>query len=231
MKFSNETLGILKNFASINQGMLFRKGKTLKTVSAHKNILSEATISEDIPNEFGIHDVNNFLSVISLHGDDSSFEFDDKHVMIVGNKGRSKLKYRFADVKTITVPPENSIKLTTVDVKFTLTETDFTLLLKAANVLSSTHIAIESDGEKIKLVTFDASNDSASTEALEIGEGNGDKYRVMFKTETLQKVLVGDYDVEYSTNNGVPVAHFKNKKQPLQYWIAVEVGSKFEKAK
>jgi hypothetical protein len=130
MKFSNETLGILKNFASINQGMLFRKGKTLKTVSAHKNILSEATITEDIPNEFGIHDVNNFLSVISLHGDDSSFEFDDKHVMIVGNKGRSKLKYRFADVKTITVPPENSIKLTTVDVKFVLTETDFTLLLK-----------------------------------------------------------------------------------------------------
>ena len=104
-------------------------------------------------------------------------------------------------------------------------------MLRAANVLSSTHIAIESDGVKLKLITFDASNDAASTEALEIGEGNGDKYRVMFKTETLQKVLVGDYDVEYSSNNGVPVTHFKNKKQPLQYWIAVEVGSNFEKHK
>ena len=231
MKFSNETLGILKNFASINQGMLFRKGKTLKTISAHKNILSEATITEDIPNEFGIHDVNNFLSVISLHGDDSSFEFDDKHVMVIGNKGRSKLKYRFADVKTITVPPEKSIQLSTVDVKFTLTESDFTLLLKAANVLSSTHIAIESDGVKIRLVTFDASNDSASTEAIEIGDGNGDVYRIMYKTETLQKVLVGEYEVDFSSNNGIPVTHFKNKKQPLQYWIAVEVGSKFTKAK
>jgi hypothetical protein len=231
MKFSNETLGILKNFASINQGMWFRKGKTLKTISSHKNILSEATITEDIPSEFGIHDVNEFLSAISLTGDDSSFEFDEKHVMIVGQKGRSKLKYRFADVKTISIPPENLIKLSSVDFKFTLTESDFAFLTRAANVLSSTHISIESDGEKIKLVTFDASNDSASTQELEIIRGNGDKYRVIFKTETFCKVLTGEYDVEYSSNDGVPVAHFINKKQPLQYWIAVEVGSKFEKAK
>ena len=231
MKFSNETLSILKNFASINQGMLFRKGKTLKTVSPHKNILSEATITEDIPSEFGIHDVNNFWSVMSIHGDDQTFEFDDKHVIFSGVKGRSKLKYRFADIKTITVPPENIIKLNSIDVKFTLTETDFSLLLRAANILSSTHIAIESDGVKIKFLAYDASDDSTSNQALDIGEGNGDKYRIIFKTEAIQKVLLGDYDLDYSTNNGVPVAHFKNKKQALQYWIAAESGSKFEKAK
>ena len=96
MKLSNETVAILKNFGAINQGILFKPGKTLKTVSSHKNILAEVSIKEDIPAEFGIYDLNNFLSVISLHKDDPSFEFDEKQVTIVGNKGRSKIKYRFS---------------------------------------------------------------------------------------------------------------------------------------
>jgi hypothetical protein len=63
MKLSNETVAILKNFGAINQGILFKPGKTLKTVSSHKNILAEVSIKEDIPAEFGIYDLNNFLSL------------------------------------------------------------------------------------------------------------------------------------------------------------------------
>ena len=88
MKLSDKTLNVLKNYANINQGIFFKKGKVLKTVSSHKNILAEATIGEDVPTDFGVYDLNNFLSVVSLHKDDPSFEFDDKHVMIVGMKGR-----------------------------------------------------------------------------------------------------------------------------------------------
>ncbi len=52
MKLSTETISVLKNFGAINQGIMFKKGKTLKTVSSHKNILAEVTIKEDIPAEF-----------------------------------------------------------------------------------------------------------------------------------------------------------------------------------
>ena len=58
MKLSNDTLSVLKNFGSINQGLLFKQGKTLKTVSSLKNILAEATINEEIPTEFGVYDLN-----------------------------------------------------------------------------------------------------------------------------------------------------------------------------
>ena len=40
MKLSNETIAVLKNFGAINQGILFKPGKKLKTVSSHKNILA-----------------------------------------------------------------------------------------------------------------------------------------------------------------------------------------------
>ena len=175
MKLSNETLSVLKNFGAINQGILFKKGKTLKTVSSHKNILAEVTIKEDIPADFGVYDLNNFLSVVSLHKDDPSFEFDSKHVLICGNKGRSKIKYRFCEPTMIVTPPEKALTMPSAEITFELSGEDFDWVMRAANVLSSPQIAIESDGTKVSIVTLDLQNDSAHTDALEIADGNGDK--------------------------------------------------------
>ena len=226
MKLSNETISVLKNFGAINQGILFKKGKTLKTVSSHKNILAEVNIKEDIPAEFGIYDLNNFLSVISLHKDDPSFEFDDKQVTIVGNKGRSKIKYRFTPANMIVTPPEKALTMPDAEIKFDLTAEDFDWVLRAAGVLASPQIAIESDGKKVSIVTLDLQNDSAHTDALEIANGNGNKYKMIFKTENITKVLAGTYEVSISSKG---ISHFKNKNLPLQYWITTEQGSKFEK--
>jgi hypothetical protein len=54
MKLSNETLGVLKNFGNINSGIFLKQGKTIKTVSTHKNILAQATITDEIPSDFGM---------------------------------------------------------------------------------------------------------------------------------------------------------------------------------
>ena len=227
MKLSNETLSVLKNFGAINQGILFKKGKTLKTVSSHKNILAEVTIKEDIPADFGVYDLNNFLSVVSLHKDDPSFEFDSKHVVICGNKGRSKIKYRFCEPTMIVVPPEKQLTMPSPEITFELSGEDFDWIMRAANVLSSPQIAVESDGTKVQIVTIDLQNDSAHTDALEILDGNGDKYRMVFKTENLSKLMSGAYTVSISSKG---ISHFKHKSADLQYWITTETGSKFEKA-
>ena len=226
MKLSNETLSVLKNFGAINQGILFKKGKTLKTVSSHKNILAEVTIKEDIPADFGVYDLNNFLSVVSLHKDDPSFEFDSKHVLICGNKGRSKIKYRFTPSNMIVTPPEKQLTMPDAEIKFNLTAEDFDWVMRAAGVLASPQIAIESDGKKVSIVTLDLQNDSAHTDALEIADGNGNKYKMIFKTENITKIMPGTYDVSISSKG---ISHFKNKNLPLQYWITTEQGSKFEK--
>ena len=228
MKLSSETLSVLKNFGNINQGIYFKKGKTLKTVSSHKNILAEVNIKEDIPTNFGIYDLNEFLSVVSLHKDDPSFEFGDKQVLIVGNKGRSKLEYRFCEPTMIVTPPEKEFAMPESEIKFELTAEDFDWILRAASVLSSPHISVESgsDGKKINIVTLDLQNDAAHKDALEVAEGNGDKFKMIFKTENISKVLPGSYEVSISSKG---VSHFKNKNVPLQYYISTESGSKFEK--
>ena len=39
MKLSQETTAILKNFSHINQGIYFKKGNVISTMSPQKNIL------------------------------------------------------------------------------------------------------------------------------------------------------------------------------------------------
>ena len=66
MKLSDATLGVLKNFSTVNQNILVKEGSKLRTMSTMKNILGEANIGEEFPKEFGIYDLNEFLGVFSL---------------------------------------------------------------------------------------------------------------------------------------------------------------------
>jgi hypothetical protein len=226
MKLSNETLSILKNFGAINPGILFKKGKKLRTVSSQRNILAEVDLTDEIPAEFGVYDLNNFLSILSLHKDDPSFEFDDKQIIISGNKGRSKIKYRFCAPNMIVTPPEKAITMPDPEIKFSLSSEDFEWILRVASVLGSPHIAVESDGKKVNIVTFDGTNDSASTESLEIADGDGSSYKILFKTENITKMMNGSYDVLISSKG---IGYFKHQTINLQYWISTETGSQVQK--
>ena len=227
MKISPETTAILKNFAHINQGIFFKQGNVISTMSPQKNILADATISETIPQDFGIYDLNNFLSVTSLFKEGAELEFDDKHVIIKGRGGRSKIKYRFCEPTMIVTPPEKGLTMPDPEISFELKSEDFDWILRAASVLSSPQIAVESDGEKVNVVTLDLQNDSAHTESLEIANESGNKYRMIFKTENISKIMPGTYEVSISSKG---ISNFKNKTIPLQYWITTEQGSNFQKA-
>lgn len=227
MKLSDNTLAVLKNFGNINSGIYLKQGKTLKTVSSHKNILATAEIADEIPSDFGIYDLNEFLSVVSLHKDDLSLEFDSKNVVISGLKGRSKIKYRACEPTMIVTPPEKNITMPDAEISFELSAEDFRWIMDAANVLGSPQISVESDGESVSLNTVDTANDSAHTESLKLDvQGTGSKFKMIFKTENISKILAGAYVVRISSKG---ISHFSNKKFALEYWITTEVGSTFTK--
>lgn len=220
MKLSNETLTILKNFSSINSGILFKKGKTLSTVSSTKTVLAQATLQEDIPQEFAVYDLNNFLSVLSLGKETPELEFDDNHILIKSLGGRSKIKYRFADKSMIVTPPDKTVVMPSQDVSFVLNESDYDWITRTANVLQSPHIAIEGNNGKLKLTSFDAKNDAANVNSVELDDCDI-VFKSVFKTENL-KMIPGSYSVMVSSKG---IAHFKNQKESVEYWIATEKDS------
>jgi hypothetical protein len=214
MKLSNETLTVLKNFSAINQGIQFKKGTKLTTVSSGKTVLAQANLKDDFPQDFCVYDLNQFLSVHGLYKD-SEIDFDDANVIF--KSGRSKIKYRMAAKEMIVTPPEKELSIS-ADFTFTLTAEDYEAIMKTASVLSSPHIAVSSDGDAIELIAFDANDNSAHTNAIQVGEGNGKQYKIVFKTENI-KLIPGSYTVNISFKG---VGHFKNTKDDIQYWIAFE---------
>ena len=221
MKLSNDTLTILKNFASINSGLEFKQGNKLATMSPTKTDLAKATVNDSFPEDFCIYDLNQFLSVHSLYKD-ADLDFDD--VNVIFKSGRTKTKYRKTSKTMIVTVPEKELNLPTVEVSFNLKEEDFSSIMKSASVLQSPNVAIESDGEKVSVTCFNSSDDSAHTNSTEVADGNGNKFKAVFSTENL-KMIPGSYDVEISSKG---LALFKNSNGSLQYWIAIEAkDSKF----
>ena len=103
MKLSEQTVSLLKNFASVNQNLLFKSGNKLQTISAQKNILVNAEIPESFPSDFAIYDLNKMLGVMSLF-QDPDLEVGDKTMKIGG-----KVNYMFADPTMIVTPPEKEL--------------------------------------------------------------------------------------------------------------------------
>ena len=227
MKLSKETIEVLKNYGNINQGMYFRAGKTLRTVNSHKNILTSAEISEEFPTNFGVYDINNFLGVISAD-ESPEFEFSDQEVKIKCKGGRSTIRYGFCDADVIVVAPEKDIVMPSEDIKFDLSKDDLQWVLQVGRLLSSTHIVVESDGAEVNLSTTDLQmNNTANTNKLKVGDGNGTKYNMIFRSEFIEKLMTGNYTVTISAKG---IAHFQNNDRKIQYWITTETGSKFEAA-
>ena len=222
MKISNKTLDILKNFSEINQSILIKKGKKLKTVSTLKNILAHAEVEEDFPQDFAIYQLNEFIGVLStMHNPDLTF--NDKYVMLSQENGACT-KYFYAE-PSVVVSPEKDITMPSEDITFSSLEKQYNDLLKMSSILQLNDILVKgcpkSNGQY--LAVTNKKNDTSNDYSVKVGEGVTEPYKMYFKTENL-KMVTGDYTVSIS---GQGISHFKNNKENLEYWIALEPDSKY----
>jgi hypothetical protein len=220
MKFSENTLSILKNFSGINQSLLFKQGNVIKTISVMKNILAEATIDEDLPKDFGIYDLNQFLNGMSLHKS-AELDFENDNYVVI-REGKSRSKYFFADPSVIVTPPDKSINLPSQDVCFVLDTKELDKLLKAAAVYQLPDLSVVGEAGVVKLVVRDKKNDTSNDFSMIVGETD-DEFIFNFKVENL-KILPGTYEVVISQKL---LSHFKNTNIDVSYWVALEPDSTF----
>ena len=221
MNLSDNTLGILKNFAGINNSILVKEGNQLRTISVMKNILAEAEIPEDFPRQFGIYDLNQFLNGLSLHQDPDLDFSEQSYLTII--EGRRKVKYFFADPQVIIAPPEKEIKLPTEDVCFQLESITLEKLLKAAAVYQLPDLSAISENGQIKLIVHDKKNDTSNEFAIVVGETDR-VFSFNFKIENI-KIIPGQYDVVISSKL---LSRFVNNDLNLTYYIALEPDSTYE---
>ena len=220
MKLSESTLSVLKNFSTINQSILFKQGRKLRTISVMKNILAEATIDEELPKDFGIYDLNQFLNGMGLHQSPELDFANDSYVVI--KEGRMRTKYFFADANVIITPPDKPIELPSEDVTFDLSTDQLDKLLKAAAVYQLPDLSAVGENGVVKLVVRDKKNDTSNDFAITVGETES-TFSFNFKVENI-KILPGTYEVVVSQKL---LSRFTSKNHDLTYFIALEPDSTF----
>lgn len=223
MELSDSTLGVLKNFASINSNIMIREGNIIKSMSEARNVLSRAEINETFPKDFGIYDLNEFISVLGLV-DAPRLKFENEYASISDSTGRSKVKYFFSPEETLTAP-QKDINMPTPDVKFTLTNDTLSKIKRAASTLGHSEVSITGEGGVLSLSVVDSQNSTSNAFSIDIdGEYNNEaKFNFILSIANL-KIIQGDYDVEISSKL---ITRFAHKEMNVQYWIALEKTSTY----
>ncbi len=221
MKLSDSTVNILKNFSNINQSLLFKEGKKLRTISVMKNILAEVEVTEEFPKDFGIYDLNQFLNGLSLH-QSPELDIENDSYMVI-REGKMRSKYFFADPNVIISPPEKDIVLTSEEIAFDLNTQQLDKLLKAAAVYQLPDLSVVGENGVVKLVVSDRKNDTSNDFSIIVGETEH-KFSFNFKVENI-KILPGSYNVSISKKL---LSKFVNSDKNLTYWIALEPDSSYE---
>jgi len=221
MILSNDFVEVLKNFSTINSGLVVKPGSTLRTISSNKTVLAEAHVDEVFEREFGIYDLNKTLGLLSLNKDKNEVAIEPEQLVFPGLKGRGKVNQRFTDPKLIMTPPAKNINVPAYDVKFDLDADVFDWLLEVSSILKCPNIAVQSSGGDITINAVDVKDEVVDSAEYPVNGTSATPFKAVFKIDNI-KAQPGAYTVEISK---LGVSKFTHKTKKLTYWIAVEAGS------
>jgi hypothetical protein len=215
MNLSENTLSVLKNFASINSGVVLRAGSTQKTISPEKSILVEATLEDSIPSDFGIYDLNQFLGIVTtLQNPDITFGEN----VVVLDDGDLSVSYRGCSANLIITPPDKELVLKDITTKFSLPNATSQKLIKVATMINLPNLSVIGKEGALLLKIHEKANDTSNDGVQKIGDYAGKDFTATFKTDNL-KFMPDDYNVEIQAG---AFAKFVNVAGNLKYFIALE---------
>ena len=207
---------ILKNLSTINSNFLFQPGTKQSTVAIANNIFAQVELSEDIPQEFGIYNLTEFLGAVSLFPN-PSVDFDGNVAKIYdSNSPGTFLKYVAADKAILHVPtkePQNP----KYELTFDLTQEELSSILKAAAVIGAPDIQIVANDKGTAIKVYDRKNPASNDFQITINDVPGDGV-FNLKVENL-KLYPGDQKVSVSAKG---LSRWENVAAKVIVFIALE---------
>lgn len=196
MKLSRDTLAVLKNFASINSGIMLQPGNLIMTRAINRTTYAEAEIKDQIDIEAAIYDLTGFLNILSLSDEDAEISLEDD-MQISIKSARSVIYWPSVDQSSI-VYPKKRIPFPTASIIFELKADDYQHLQKVARGLGIDTIGITNKDSKIVLNGYNKTSDSRLDRPLysvELANYDGENnFNFIFNMANL-KMMNADYKV------------------------------------
>lgn len=224
MKVSKKTVDILKNFSTINNGIVVKgDSNKIRTINIGGTMCGIANI-DSFSKDFAIYDLPEFLNMLGAF-EDPNVDLDDGFMTISGSVGRSRCKYGYADASLIQTI-DSDIDIGVADITFILTQADLTRLNRAGQIMGCPDLIVENDDGKIMVRVLDKTDNSSNSFEVEVGKCDTNvKFSFHFKTEPVMKLMPYEYNVAISKDL---ISCFSNEKEGIEYFISLEDTSSYE---
>ena len=180
MQLSSKTLAILKNFSTINQGLIIKEGNTLRTMAKSKSVVAVAEVDETFPTDCKIYDLQKFLGIFSVFND-PDIEWNETSASITS--GKSGLRYGYGE--SVTPEPPETMKEFVGDATFELAAEDLSQIMKMAGILESCYI-----------VQFTLTNDVCEV-SLESTEGaNRNRFNIEVSDANIDEEVIAKLNLD-----------------------------------
>jgi hypothetical protein len=201
---NDSTIEILKNFANINNQVVFKAGSAQRACNDTRNFIADAELNEPFPRECALYELGRLLGIIDACKTNTNtlptIVFGPSSLVVKHDYGKVTIPYAHADV--ISAPPGVQFYLKKSIATFDLTESLWTKIKHTASWLQATslYIIINTGGELVlKLVNERDKGGDASGSAsynmpnTHVQEAVDNTWAVKFDT---LKLISGNYTVE-----------------------------------
>ena len=225
IKFSHQTISILKQFAAVNSGIVISPGNLIATRT--DDVVAEAVIAETFASEVCLPDIHEFLRVLALFTEPVC-KFEQDCARIKEADGTAETLYELGKPGSIVLRPIRKKPFPAEQITLSIGSEQWETLRKALgiNVAKETayctpELRVESDGQKVKLAAYRHSHTQKLQYRLAIqAVTNGFECRAVLEARKLPS-LPGPYSVTvYPT-----FVEFKQSDFNLLYYVASEPGS------
>lgn len=222
VKLSKETIDTLKSLYQINQTLKIVANTTqIKTVNENKTIAVYAEIEEELPRDFCVYDLREFINVLNIIESPTLDFSNDKFVIIKSGDGSQRLKYIDGAENLINSYFERDFILPSSDVNVEVTKQQLRAVMDASSTLKLEYVGFKADGKDIVLTAFNRNNgsgDDTNGISIVVGETT-DTFEMFYKAESMN-VLDGDCTFEISFRK---ISKIENGKKT--FWMALDSNS------
>ena len=216
MKFSNDTMNILKNFSLINQSILFKPGNQLRTTNGAA-VFAEATIAETIPTKAPIWDLPKLLSIMSIV-DSPEIDFFPTYLTITSKN--NVIRYAYAAESLIKSPPDKSVVVKDTFAELDLSWESIDKILKAVSILRTDVLTFKSEDSKVLLTTStknSSGNYGSDSFTVSTDVETSNNFKLDFKPDNF-KIIADNYKVKIDTRKFINLQSDK-----VNYFISAEI--------
>jgi len=217
MHFTKSELNILKNFADINEQMVFKIGHEIWSVHKEGIIVAQSKVEEKITKRFAIADMRQFIGILSSF-ENPKIYLKEKYLVV--SEDQREVKYTYGDetyMQNSMLPDDQTMDIPPAKLIFKLTENDMKQITRLANVLVIPHIAVVGEKGKIFFRGYDTKNSTGNVYNHQVGTTEYD-FTSVFATDIINKLLIADYDVAIGPNDD-NVGIIKMTSKDVTYYI------------